>query len=183
MWGPDLPVTAAGTERRVLLLRRRRLFPITGRVDVLEPERGALLGAVYRSGRFAPARGAPVGRFRDARTLRGRAAEGVLSGFANALIGNDASQLSSPTAFSCTIAEQPAGTLVLSPLPWTPDSRPQPPALAALAGRWLPERARSALKSIAAPTGWRFERAPALLAVDPRVVIGAALFQVELAQW
>jgi hypothetical protein len=190
--GREMKVTEPGTGRPILLLRRRRAFLLTGRADLLDPARGKPLGAVWRNGRFTGARGEPVGRFRDARTFRALAAEGVLAAVADALLGGEGSEVSRPTAFVCTVAERPAGTLAVAGLPWPRETgmeAPAPAARAALAAvatrtrRLLPERARRAVRRLGGPTGWRFERGEQLLACDPLLAVGAALFQVELSHW
>lgn len=191
LWGREIAVTEPVTGRPVLLIRRRRAFPLTGRVDVLAPARGERIGAVHRNGRFAEARG-PGGGFRDARSLRGRTAEGVLAAVADAVLGADGSEVSRPTAFVCTVAGEPAGTLAVARLPWPREPGTAAPvpavvgAFATVAGRarrLLPERARGAVRRLGGTTGWKFEREPALLALDPRITIGAALFRVELSHW
>jgi hypothetical protein len=168
VWDRVLAVTSPGGQP-VLLLRRRLSFPLTGRVDVRSAPGGSALGAVYRSGPRSP---------------RARAGESVLAGLADALTGSDGSQLSRPTALVCTMGDQPAGTLALAPLPWPEEAEAsEPPALVAAALRLAPARARRLMKQLGRPSGWRFQREPPLLAVEPLLTIGAALFQVELSHW
>jgi hypothetical protein len=150
LWGRDVTVSEPDGGRPFLLLRRRRSFPLTGRLDVLDPERGESLGAVWRNGSFADASGGVVGRFRDARSLRGLAAESVLAAVADALLGGDGSDISGLAAFVCTVGDRPAGSLAVARLPWPRDTGTEaivPGArgtLAAVAARILqrlPERA------------------------------------------
>ena len=185
VWERVINITGADSGQLVLVLRRRLAFPLTGRVDVLSSPGREPRGAVYRSGRFADARGRTAGRFRDARSLRARAGEGLLAGLADVLTGAEGSQVSAPNAYVCTIGERPAGTLAHTALPWpeTAMATVEPPALIAATRRLLPERARRFVSRLGRPAGWRFQREPPLLAVDPLLAIGAAIFMVELSQW
>jgi hypothetical protein len=183
VWGRDIPMRGTVHEE-VLLLRRRRAFPLTGRVDMLKPD-GRLAGAVYRSGRFADASGRTLGRFRDARTMRARTREAALQAVVEALLGSDGagSQTSGPTGYVCMNGRAVVGTLAHGRQPFERESADEPSMVARISARVLPQRAVQALRSAGAPRGWRLEVATHLAAAHPLLVTGAALFTVELSYW
>jgi len=183
-WGRDLrmqdPHGAGG-----VLLRRRRLFPLTGRIDVLRHPDHHLLGRFHRSGRIHGADGANLGRLRDARSLRSRAGEGLLAGALEAALGGDgnSSQLSGPSGFIWVLDGVPIGTLVRTQLPFDARDATPPSALTALGSRILPPGVRDVMARVTTPHGWRMQREAQARAFDPWLVIGGAVMAVEMAQW
>lgn len=181
-WQRDILVQMSGEPfDRVLRLRRRLSFPLTGRVDVYDAA-AARLGVVSRSGRYRSASGRDAGRFRDARTLRDVAREGAFSAMMDALLGADGTTAAGtgPSGFVWLVDAQPIGTLGRARLPFGGGA-------AAAAG---PTRRLSvftsrlrALVAPAAPQGWKLERLQPALAGDPRLVLAAALFAIELSHW
>lgn len=164
----------------VLMLRRSRLFPLTGRVAVLELPSMARIGTVRRNGVFSDAAGRTLGRFRDARPARERARESLIQATCDALLTAGESVPSGPNSFGFEMDGAAQGTLMSAKLPFTAEPAIIPPRLEPLA-RWLPERARRALRSFAAPRGWKFHRSRTT--DDPRMHIAAALFAIELSRW
>jgi hypothetical protein len=166
---------AAGA--RVLLLRRRRSFVFSGRVDIAGAD-GERLGVVHRSGRFSDV-GPTRGRFRDARSLRSRTGESVLATMAELAIGGDgALETSGPTGFIYLRDGRPAGALGYAQPPWAPAH-----GVASGGLRRLVSRSIARLRPVAeSEVTWKLERTgPAT--EDPRVFVGAALFMMEMSRW
>jgi hypothetical protein len=181
VWGREIPLRWPD-DVEALMLRRRRAFPLTGRVDMLEPG-GRLVGAVYRNGRFADAAGRTLGRFRDARTMRERTGEAVLQGVFEAVIGGDGAQPANARAFVCMSGDGVVGTLASMALPFAQTEPAEPSLVARISRRVLPKRAMDTLRAVAAPRGWRLDVAAEMRVHDPLLVTGAALFTVELSYW
>lgn len=186
-WQRDIVVhTATQPPRRFLLLRRRLSFPLTGRVDVRD-EHDARLGTVSRSGRYRDVRERIAGRFRDARSFGNRAREGVLVGVLDALVGADGtvSEISRPSGFVWLTGSSVAGTLGTAPLPFLDDaataSATNVAATTSRVGKWS-KRLRAILDP-PRPQGWKLERLLPAPPGDPRLVLAAALFTIELSHW
>lgn len=178
-WRREMVVTGASTEP-VLVLRRRRSFPLTGKVDVLEGVSRRRIGIVTRSGRFVNGAGARAGWFRDARTLGARTRQALLIGGLEAVFGGDSGGVASGSEGYVYVAEGEAiGTLARSRPPFPRAGETAAPVGGRLR-RLLPARMRDWLGG--GPRAWKLER----VAADPNeplLVIGAALFAIELSHW
>ena len=181
-WSRDI-VLADSDGTPILMIRRSRIFALSGRAVVLELPAQRPIGEVGRSGRFSDSTGQMRGRFRDARSARERASESVFQAAAEALLGNGDSVASGPNSFLLDIDGVLAGTLSYSEIPLGRNTEPAVPSRAArLASRLLPARSLKALRALTAPRGWKFHHlAPP--PEDPRVQIAAALFAIELSRW
>lgn len=183
IWGRDIVVREGGESAAPLLvLRRRRLFPLTGKVDVLEAPSGRRLGLLHRRGRVWDANGTLVGRFADARTFRRMAAESVVEGIGTAIVGGDATSGRSPDGYTYTQRDRVAGGLARAPLPFDVVRASSPAPLIARIARFLPSKFGAALEG-RRTHGWRFDRSAVRADEDPRLSVAAALFTVELSQW
>jgi hypothetical protein len=182
-WRREIPIfTGDDAASTVILLRRRRFFPLSGKVDVHVAGAGARIGVVSRGGRFTSADGRVIGAFRDARPMRDRTKEAVVIGLLDAMAGGDGSStiMSGPTGFIYFEDGSPAGSLARARLPFEP---PGGEAGGRHLGRLralLPARFASALVERG---GWKLERAAPSVLVDPRLLLAAALFAVELSHW
>jgi hypothetical protein len=184
-WDRDIVVrSASGSDGAFLTLRRRVSFPLTGKVDAIDALTGGRIGVLNRSGRVRDANGSILGRFVDARTLRRRAAMGLVEAVGTALVGGDgsATAASSPAGFTYTDGRQVIGALSRAPLPFDTRAAAAPTRLASLV-RLLPMRVRDALAQRLKPKGWRFERATIPPHEDPRLAVAAAILTVELSHW
>jgi hypothetical protein len=157
---------------RVLVLRVRRSFPLTGKTDIVGPD-GSRLGVVHRNGRFSDEAGTD-GWFRDVRTLRGKATESVLSALTALALGGEA-ETGGPPGFVCLVGSRPAGTLVRARAPWLePQKARGEGRLRSLLTTSL-ARFRSAA---CAESTWKLELTNGE-SVDRRMVVAAALYMLE----
>jgi hypothetical protein len=180
-WGRDI-VVATADATPVLTLRRSRMFPLTGRVAVLELPALARIGTVRRSGTFSDAAGRRLGRFRDARRASARAREGILQAAFELVIVAGESVPSGPNSFVLEVDGAAQGSLMHATLPFSMEPAVAAPSRVEQLTRWLPARARSALRIVSAPRGWQFHRSSPT-PDDPRMHIAAALFAIELSRW
>lgn len=180
LWGRDIVVRdTAG--RDALRLSRRRMFPLTGRVDILLPT-GAPVGAVFRSGRCSDEHARERVRFRDARSLRERASEGLLQAAFDAMMGGEGDTLGpGPSGYVCVVGDRAIGALAVGRVPF-PEAPEPPSRIRTLTGKLLPQRVQRTLAAAGARRGWclQFDELPA---ADPLLIIGAALFMVEISKW
>lgn len=184
IWRRDIAVLSVDEPARpVLLLRRRRSFPLTGKVDVYDAPGRRRLGVVSRSGRFVDAEGREVGRFRDARSMRWRALEGIVASMVEAMLDGSDSMVSGPSGYVFTLGGRAAGTLSQTRLPFETEPVREPGVAAGVFQRLMPARARRLLPDRGRPRGWKLERAAPELQCDPRLYVAAALFAVELSYW
>lgn len=174
----------------VLVIRRRRAFPLTGLADVIDATRPRELGTLHRDGRVRDATGIVVGRFTDARSLRRRTAEGLIEGLGTAIVGGDDSGPVGTNAYVYTSGSEVVGHLVREKLPFTlpePSQASTPwsrlgrfiPRL----GRFAPQRWRERVADRMRPSGWRLERTMPAPDEDPRLSVAGAIFTVELNRW
>ncbi len=180
-WRREIVTRAVGPESRAMLvMRRRRSFPFTGKVDIEDSSAGRRLGGVTRAGRVLDADGRLVGRFTDTRSLKRRTAESLTEGLGNALLGFDSvGAPAAPDGFVFGLEGRTLGSLVRAPLPFDLGDREERHR-SRIAGL-MPERWRTALSRRFSPRGWRFARLPS--DAEPMLLLGAALFTVELTHW
>lgn len=182
-WGRDIVVRDGGQSGAPqLLVRRRRSFPLTGKVDVLDTASERCVGLMHRNGRVWDPNGALVGRFADARSLRRRTAESVVEAVGTVIVGGDASAGSSPSGYTYTLGNRVMGGLVRAPLPFEVEPASSPSPIAAKVARFLPSKLGAALQGRRSH-GWRFDRAAVAEGEDPRLSVAAAVFMVELSHW
>ncbi len=182
-WRREIVARAVGPEgRTMLVMRRRRSFPFTGKVDIENGSAAGRLGGVTRAGRVLDADGRLVGRFTDTRSLKRRTAESLAEGLGNALLGLES--VGAPAAADSFVLAHDGltlGSLVRAPLPFDLSDREGPHRSGI--GRLIPERWRAALSRRFAPRGWRFARVNCPGNTEPMLLLGAALFTVELTHW
>jgi hypothetical protein len=183
VWGREIVVTHTPGGALALRLLRSRAFILNGRADVLAA-RGSALGAVYRSGRFRDRSGRTIGRFRDARTFRSWGGEALLqSVLDNALgAGGSDSQLSAPTAFVCAGDAGLVASLARKRLPFNAPEPGTPSDRVRAVVRLLPRGLARRLLDPGASHGWALEWAAPVHA-EPLLLLGAALFTIELSHW
>lgn len=182
-WNREIPVLDATHGSRLTVLRRRRTFPISGKVDILD-DALRRIGIVSRNGRCRDGVGQLVGRFRDDRSGRARTGEALLAGALDAALGGaSTSDISSPAGFLWIVQGQSRGSLRRASLPFPaadePEEQPAPHPLR----RWLPRRIADRLPRLSQPRAWRFEQQLPASDADPRLLLAATLFTIELAHW
>jgi hypothetical protein len=187
-WGRDLMVYRPGSAPAApvpfVLLRRRRLFPLTGVVDILDPAGGDRIGSVRRNGGFRSADGRVTGRFHDVRTSRGRAGEAILAAVVDTVMsGGGGSEVSAARAFTCVVDSQQAGSLTPAVLPFAIEPTAEPAGAVRMLQRVLPQWLNVRLTLPRAPRGWKLQWHHAAPACDPRVTLAAALFTLEMHHW
>jgi hypothetical protein len=187
-WGRDLMVyrlrAAPAAPVPFVLLRRRRLFPLTGVVDILDPAAGDRIGSVRRNGGFRSAEGNVAGRFRDARTSRGRAGEAVLAAVVDTVMsGGGGSEVSAARAFTCAVNGEHAGSLAPAVLPFEIEPTAEPAAAVRMLQRVLPQWLSLRLTLPRASRGWKLEWHHAAPGCDLRVTLAATLFTLEMHHW
>lgn len=168
-----------------LRLERRRLFPLTGRVDVRDAVSGEELGRTSRAGTVRRRDGSIIGRFRNARRLRGFVGESLFDIGVAILTGGEASgsEPSRPTGFDWIVAAQNRGRLVRAKWPFEDEAdRPVPRERRPWIARWIPDRVAAFLRSLSRTPCWRLEL-ESLPSSERRLAIAGALFAVELAHW
>ena len=163
----------------------RRSFPISGRYDVLGPD-SAKLGVITRSGRFFDAGGQRLGRFRDARSLRSHAGEGIATIIVEGIIAGDSGAGIGPGASEYRVALEglPDGRLAMARLPFMPDDEPapRPGRIARGLRRIMPARAADRLLERRPPAGWVFE-VPETGTLPELLLLAAAILAVEISLW
>jgi len=182
-WRREIPLHfAPALDLSALILRRRRSFPLTGKVDVLDMSAHRRIGVVSRSGRYRDAHGRAAGAFRDARTLGDLAKEGLFQTAMEMLLGGESGSTGSgPTGFVHIVAGKPAGTLGRAALPFPTSASAERPESPGLLRKLLPRRLDNALFN-PVPRGWKLQSTAADVH-DPRLRLAAALFAVELSHW
>jgi hypothetical protein len=182
-WRREIVARAREPEAHVVLvMRRRRSFPLTGKVDIESGDAARQLGYVTRAGRVRDAHGRLIGRFTDTRSLKQRTALSLAEGVGNAMLGLDSTGAPVSTdSFVLALDGRMLGSLVRSPLPFAIDTQPQQQQSGL--GRLVPERWRDALARRFAPKGWCFARTNLPGDADPMLLLGAAVFMVELTHW
>ncbi len=165
------------------VISRRRLFPITGRLDLLDAVGGRRLGSLHRSGRVRDATGHDLGKFRDPRTLRDWGGETVFE-LVGAIVtgseGGDPGRMPQDRTWVRGGREQ--GRLRRTSWPFAPTAEGPPPDPRGLS-RFLPRRLARFMRSLGDPPTWRFDWVPLEGPWDRRLPIAAAVWAVELSHW
>lgn len=161
----------------------RRLFPLTGRVDITDARSGARLGITSRLGVVRHPDGRVLGRFRDARTMRSYLGEGVLTIVLGIIFGgSDSDGGTSPTGLRWVVDGEDRGELRQSGWPFAPTREPIPRAERSWIQRLIPERVATVLRRIGEAPCWKLEH-DALAPDDARLTLAAAVVSVELSRW
>lgn len=169
--------------RRTFAILRRRLFPLTGRFDVLDAE-GYVLGALNRNGRVRDGRGRVIGTFRDDRRFTREVALGAAEALANVVAGLDGTSAArGPTGYVWVVEGRTAGWLGRARMPTPPGGQRivgagEPARAAPL--RWA-RKIAAALGRPEAPPAWKFVRSHAV--GDERLLDAAAICAIELTYW
>jgi hypothetical protein len=181
-WRRDIVVRAIASPHEGFVIRRRRSFPFTGRLDVLATAGETRIGILARNGVVKDGSGNACGRFRDARTTGDRAGETAFE-FVGAILtgseGGDPGRMPLERRWIIGSAEQ--GRLMRAKWPFDPDGAPDPSPGGI--SRFLPAKVGAFLRGVAAPATWRFDWRPLEPSVDPRLPVAAALWAVELSHW
>jgi hypothetical protein len=174
-WGRRLELTGVD-DAPWLVVRREALFLVTGRARVLASD-GRPSGWVRRDGHYG-VDGTVRGRFRDARSLRNRASEGVVLALGDLLAGLDGDTVAGSTdAFVLEVDGGFVGSLILrrrAASPGDTDAR---------GGHHLAGRIRDAWSTFTTPRAWCLSTEPTVEARDGDLLIAAALFTAELSRW
>jgi hypothetical protein len=161
----------------------RRLFALTGRVDINDTRTGARLGGTSRLGVVRRADGRVLGRFRDARSMRSFFGEGVFTILLALFIGGDDSDGgTSASTLRWMVDGQVRGQLSREGWPFGPDRPPVPRAQRRGLARFIPERVARLLRSLGEAPAWKLELDPQSSG-DERLTLAAAIFAVELSRW
>jgi hypothetical protein len=199
-WERDIVVTATSTPASTatasataappsvdgFVIRRRRTFPFTGRLDVLAGPSETRIAILNRNGVVLDGAGNAQGRFRDARSMGQRAGQGafeVVGAILTGTEGGDPGQMPLERRWIVGGAEQ--GRLMRAKWPF--DRAETEPGSSNAVSRLLPAKVRAFLRGVAAPATWRFDWRPlepsADPSVDPRLPLAAAIWAVELSHW
>lgn len=181
-WRRDIVVTATAASVESFVIRRRRMFPFTGRLDVLAGPGDSQIGILSRSGVVLDGAGAAKGRFRDARSLGQRAGQSafeVVGAILTGTEGGDPGQMPIERRWIVGGAEQ--GRLMRAKWPFDPEGVES--EVWGGVGRTLRAHVRTFLRRVSAPATWRFDWRPLDPSVDPRLPVAAALWAVELSHW
>lgn len=165
------------------VIRRRRLFPLTGKLDLLERRGGGRLGVLSRSGRVLGPGGRDLGRFRDARSLRdwgGEALVELVGAIVSGVEGGDPGRM--PQERRWILGRREQGRLQRASWPFANPSEETPLPARGLA-RFLPPRVSRLLRGLGDPRTWRFDWLPLGEGGDPRMPVAAAVWAVELSHW
>ncbi|HSA55496.1 MAG TPA: hypothetical protein VLE53_07315 [Gemmatimonadaceae bacterium] len=184
-WQRDIVVCRADRPNAAwLVVRRRRSFPLTGKVDVVDVANAARIGILNRSGRVRNARGALLGRFADARSGKRRVVESLVEGVGNAIVGGDSTGSMAASTREYTYAREGRviGRLTRGRPPFAVAPARSSSSPLSRVAHLLPARLRAALLD-AQPSGWEFVREETVADDDPRLPVAAALFVVELSHW
>jgi hypothetical protein len=168
-----------------VVITRRRMFPLTGRVDIADAARGTILGRTSRGGVVRDAAGRELGRFRDARSLKSFLGEGFFDILVAIFTGGDASSTggSGPTGYRWRVAGVERGHLVRAPWPFGDEPEVVVPrAERPWFARWVPERIARFLRTLTRPPVWTLE-VDDLARDEMRVVVAGAIFAIELSHW
>jgi hypothetical protein len=158
-------------------IRRRRSFPVSGKVDIVEMPVRRRIGIVTRGGRIVGADGRVAARLRDARKLGEKAGEAAYLTVLEALLGGEGNSVASgPSGYVYVVGEAPVGTLARAKPPFESGNEAGP---ARGLKRLVPARLRDRARSDRA---WKLER-PAGDPNDPVLIVAAALFAVEISHW
>jgi hypothetical protein len=175
--------TAVPTVVTPVTIAIRRLFPLTGRVDIVDTQTGARLGGTSRLGVVRRADGRVVGRFRDARTTRSFLGEGVFTVILAFFIGgSDSDAGTSASELRWIVDDRTRGELTRAQWPFGPEQPPVPRAQRTGIARFIPERLSRALRGLADAPTWKLEL-EAQTSDDGRLTLAAAIFAVELSRW
>src|SRR5688572_8239258 len=132
-WRRDIVVTAIASSPDGFVIRRRRSFPLTGRLDVMAVRGETRLGILSRSGAVWDGAGNGRGRFRDARTAGDHAGETAFEFVGSLLTGSEGGDPGRmPLERKWLVGRVEQGRLMRAKWPFEPDEVARAPVAGGL---------------------------------------------------
>ena len=167
------------------VIKLRRSFPISGKVDLRIFPTNELKGIVTRGRKFYDAEENRIGRFVDARSWKESFGESTFDAIGQLIFGNVDAPGGGLSSFGLIINEEPAGYLNRQQLPFFPDPprRSEPHRLGSIMKKVLPENLGSAIFDITPPTGWQLAIKPEKMLGDESLLLLSTLMVIEINSW
>ena len=168
-----------------LVIKLRKSFAISGKVDVRNFKTNELQGIVTRGRKFYDADENRLGRFVDSRSWKESFGESAFDAIGQLIFGNVDAPGGGLSRFGLIINEQPAGYLDRQQLPFFPDPprRSKPHRVGSLMKKVLPENLGSALFDITPPTGWALAVKSEMSPEDTNLLLLSTLMVIEINSW
>lgn len=183
-WLRDIEVAPVpGLEGEHFTIRRRRSFPLTGRVDAIGAN-GGRFGILARSRIVRGPDGREVVRFRDARSRRDRTGETLFELAGQIITGAEGGDPGrAPLDYRILAGGRSVGRLARASWPF-PDGTPAAPPEIRGWRRFLPAAVRDLARRLAAPECWRADllAAPDVFGGE-RLRLASLVWTVELSHW
>ena len=167
------------------VIKLRKSFPISGKMDVRDFNTHELLGVITRGRKFYDAGETRIGRFVDPRSWKELFGESAVDAIGQLIFGNVDAPGGGLSRFGLVIDEKPAGYLDRQRLPFFPDPprRTEPHRAGAVFKKVLPQKLGSALFDITPPTGWKLAVKPEMMPKDLDLLLLGTLMVIELNNW
>lgn len=179
------PVSFSGDmERPDVVLRLRKSFPLTGKIDIRDAATDELLGVTTRNYRLYDASEHLLAQFDGGVPLKEWLGQALAEAALDAALGSGGDGSSqAPHELVLTSGGRALGSLRHVTLPFFPNpvSRREPGAAGKMLRRLLPSRLRRWL-DVTSPRGWALELHSAL-EIDERLLLCASMMTVEMRNW
>ena len=179
------PVSFSGDlERPDVVLRLRKSFPLTGKIDIRDAVTGELLGVTTRGYRLYDASERLLAQFDGGVPLKEWLGQALAEAALDAALGSGGDGSSQgPHELALTGGGRELGALRHLALPFFPDptSRARPGAAGKMVRRLIPSRFQRWLDATP-PRGWALELHSAI-EIDQRLLLCASMMTVEMRNW
>ena len=170
-----------------LILKLRKSFPVTGKIDLIDNRNGGTKGVVTRGRKVYDASESLLARFVDPRSWKAHLGESVIDAVGNLVFsGGDApSQTDGADRFVLVADQTVIGGLSRERLPFFPDppKRTKPRPMGKVLKKVLPKTVGRALFDITPPLGWKFDVVRDDDFDDTLLLLCAALMVVDIRRW
>lgn len=170
-----------------LILKLRKSFPISGKIDLVDPRDNGCKGVVTRGHKLYDRSENYIARFRDRRRWKEHIGESVIDAVGNMILGGDSTAAPGGGASDLVLLadKKAVGTLSREALPFFPDppSRTEPGKAGKLLKKVLPKNIGRALIDITPPLGWKLAIYDASPFTEETLLLCGALMTIEIERW
>ena len=167
-----------------ILMKMRKTFAFSGKIDILDAESGNSLGIVTRNKKIFNTDERLVARFVSQRSWKEFFGEGLVDFAGELIFGGEGSGEGNPSAcdYALVVDKKPVGILKRETFPFFPDppKRTEPTTFGKLCKRILPKNLGSAIFDITPPLGWTLELHDPDAIEDTKLLISATFMILEI---
>jgi hypothetical protein len=168
------------------LIKLRKMFPFSGKIDVLDAQTKTPVGLLTRSRKIFDKQERLLGRFHDPTTWKEHLAEGAVDAIGQLIFGGpDNHGGASTSSYALSVDSKTVGVLKREVLPFFPDppSRDGPTIGGKILRTILPKKLIDPIIGVSPPLGWTLEIHDTSSIAEMNLILLGAMMTIELRRW